>query len=109
MAAELTPPWKVSALKAPALPAWRSLDHVAGWEMGNELFWAKSQEQRGFKDTAAHTAQCKVSSHRRTSAFPSSKSTAEFSVCPSDFITSLQHTQILRCRGDFDMIDFEIN
>lgn len=27
---------------------WRSLDHVAGWEMGNELFWAKSQEQSGF-------------------------------------------------------------
>lgn len=30
---------------------WRGLDHVAGWEMGNELFWAKGQEQSGFLKT----------------------------------------------------------
>lgn len=61
----LTPLLKVpvSAVKVPVLSAWRSLDHVAGWEMGNELFRAKSQEQRGFKDTAAHRAQRKVSPH----------------------------------------------
>lgn len=35
-------------LKLLVVSAWQSLDHVAGWEMGNELFWAKSQEQSGF-------------------------------------------------------------
>lgn len=85
----LTPPLEVpvSALEAPVLSAWRSSDHVAGWEMGNELFWAKSQEQRGFKDTAARAAQRKTSSHGRASAFPGSKSTAKCDASPSDVLS----------------------
>lgn len=59
--------------------------------MGNELFWATSQEQRGFKDTAAHSI--KFHHTERTSVFQSSKGTPEISAAPSESLhTSNYHS-----------------
>lgn len=42
---------------------WRSSDHVAAWEMGNELFWAKGQQPSGFLKTQQFVVSSSGLSH----------------------------------------------